>query len=189
MSPVPHTNRGRTTTVSKPSPAADRTACSARALVDAYRALESGRKGAVSSTFTSGSPASSAASVPTWTKRRTAASRQAPRTFSVPITLPRSKSSRFPQTPRCAAAWNASSHPSAPARMVSRSSRSPETAVAPASSTAAAERSERASARTSTPSATSLRISRPPMKPEPPVTNAAPSAMAVERIPPGRILE
>jgi len=27
------------------------------------------------------------------------------------------------------------------------------------------------------------------MKPEPPVTNAAPSAMAVERIPPGRILE
>ena len=38
---------------------------------------ESGRSGAVSSTWTSGSPAISAASVPQWTKRRTPASAQA----------------------------------------------------------------------------------------------------------------
>ena len=33
LSPAPHTNRGRTTTVSKPLPFAARTACSARAFV------------------------------------------------------------------------------------------------------------------------------------------------------------
>jgi hypothetical protein len=49
------------------------TASSARAFVDEYSAGESKRSGARSSTSTSGSPASSAASVPTWTKRRTPA--------------------------------------------------------------------------------------------------------------------
>ena len=43
----------------------------------------------------------------------------------------------------------------------------------PREEAAAAERSERASARTTQPSATSRRTSRPPMNPEPPVTKAA----------------
>src|SRR5215208_6691712 len=56
--------------------------------------------------------------------------------------------------------------------MAAVSSRSPRTASAPACSTAPAELSERASARTVQPSLASLRISAPPTKPEPPVTNA-----------------
>ena len=60
---------------------------------------------------TSGSPASSAASVPTWTKRRTPARRQASSALRVPCTLPRSKSARRPHSPRCAAPWKANSQP------------------------------------------------------------------------------
>ncbi|HTQ67692.1 MAG TPA: hypothetical protein VMI13_03285 [Solirubrobacteraceae bacterium] len=104
VSPLPHTKRGRTTTVSKPSRLAARTACSARALVALYRAGESGRRGAVSSISTRGRPAINAASVPTCTKRRTPASAQARRAFSVPRTLPRSNSSGSPQSPSIAAA-------------------------------------------------------------------------------------
>ena len=172
VSPRPHTKRGRTTTVSKRSPLAATTACSARAFVALYSAGESARSGAVSSTFTSGSPASSTASVLTCTNRRTPASAQARNALRVPSTFPRSNSSGVPQSPTMAAAWNASSQPSAPARIDRASARSPSTGSAPRSRTRSAAEGERASARTSWPSARSRSISRPPMKPEPPVTNA-----------------
>ena len=81
VSPRPHTKRGRTTTVSRPSPFAARTTSSARAFEDGYSDGESGWRGAVSSTFTSGCPAISAASVPTCTSRRTPAFRQASTTL------------------------------------------------------------------------------------------------------------
>ena len=70
-------------------------------------------------------PASSAASVPTCTKRRTPAARAASSALRVPPTLTRSNSARSPHSPRCAAAWKATSAPSAPARIASTSSRSP----------------------------------------------------------------
>src|SRR3954470_18298578 len=49
---------------------------------------------------------------------------------------------------------------------------SPFSGSAPSASTASAERSDRTSARTSQPSLRRRWIRRPPMKPEPPVTNA-----------------
>ena len=54
-----------------------------------YPHFESGRSGARSSTMRRGSPAMSAASVPTWTSRRTPAARQASITLRVPSTLTR----------------------------------------------------------------------------------------------------
>src|SRR3954468_21509538 len=172
VSPRPHTKRGRTTTVSRPLPLASRTACSALAFDQGYGAGESGRSGAVSSTFTSGWPAISAASVPTCTKRGTFASRAASSAFLVPWTVTRWKSAGSPKSSTFAAAWWNTSAPSAPARIAFTSSRSPRTASAPARSTDSTERSERASARTVQPWETSLRMSAPPTKPEPPVTNA-----------------
>src|SRR3954454_19120180 len=60
--------------------------------------------------------------------------------------------------------------------MAAVSSRSPCTAVAPASATVFADLSERASARTVQPSRTSRRMRAPPTKPEPPVTKAVATA-------------
>ena len=131
MSPGPQTRRGRITT----APAA-RATCSARAFVREYGALESGCSGAVSSTLTSGSPCISAASVPTWTKRGTPASRAAWTALAVPVTFTRSKSAALPHSPRCAAAWNATSAPRAPSVIAETSSRSPLTASAPSARTA-----------------------------------------------------
>src|SRR6185503_17424022 len=136
-SPLPHTNRGRMTTVSRPLSLAARTASSALALVAGYSAGESGRRGVSSLTSTSACPAISAASVLTCTTRRAPASRAAASTFSVPWTLMRSNASGSPR-----------------------------------SRTVADAPSDRASARTAQPSERSRSISRPPMKPEPPVTNA-----------------
>src|ERR671922_646584 len=113
-----------------------------------------------------------AASVPTCTSRRTPAARQAAMTRSVPPTFTRSNSAGSPQSPSAAAAWKATSQPSAPARSPSPSSRLPLTGSAPRWRTRCSERSERARARTSQPSARRRSISAPPMNPEPPVTNA-----------------
>src|SRR3954465_7173795 len=112
----------------------------------------------------------SAASVRRWTKRRTPASRQPRRTFSVPVTLPRTNSSRGPHSRTAAAAWKATPQPSAPARIAATSSRSPRTGSAPSSLRRFADPSERASARTRRPSWTRRRTRAPPMNPEPPVT-------------------
>ena len=112
MSPRPHTKRGRTTTVSRPSAFAARTTSSALAFEDGYSDGESGRSGAVSSTFTSGCPAISAASVPTCTSRRTPAARQASTTLRVPCTFTRSKSAGSPKSSTFAAAWKAISQSS-----------------------------------------------------------------------------
>src|SRR3954452_24243726 len=60
--------------------------------------------------------------------------------------------------------------------MAAVSSRSPCTAVAPASTTVFADLSERASARTVQPSRTRRRMRAPPTKPEPPVTKAVGTA-------------
>src|SRR5215207_9535084 len=185
VSPRPQTNRGLTTTVSRPP--ASRTSCSAFAFDEEYMAAESGRSGAASSTFTSGWPAISAASVPTCTRRRTPASRQASITFCVPRTFSRSKSAGSPQSSTFAAAWNATSQPSAPARSESRSSRSPITGSAPSSRTRSPARSERASARTSQPARRSRSMSAPPTKPEPPVTKAAVMSALVARAGPERV--
>ena len=146
------------------------------ALVAAYGAFESNRSGAVSSAFTSGRPASSAASVPTCTSRLTPASAQARSTFRVPPTFTRMNSARGPHDPSAAAAWKASSQPSAPARIAAASSRLPRTGSAPASSTAAAARSLRASARMRRPPEARRRTSAPPMKPDPPVTKTSGTA-------------
>ena len=121
---------------------------------------------------TSGSPAISAASVPQWTKRRTPASRHAASAFSVPSTFPRSKSSRVPQSPRWAARWKAARSPRRRRSSTPGSERSPRTGSAPSAATASADASERASARNRAPRRPGARISRPPMKPEPPVTKA-----------------
>src|SRR3954471_7697838 len=183
VSPGPHTKRGRTTTVSNsPGRLACRTACSARAFVEGYKDGESGRSGRLSSAFTSGCPASSAASVPTCTKRLTPAAAVPASTLWVPATLSRPKSARGPHYPACAAAWNAYSHPCAPSRMASTSEISPLTGSAPRARTVSAERSERASARTLQPSASSLSMRRPPMKPEPPVTKALPATRRTLRL-------
>ena len=91
-------------------------------------------------------------------------------------------SARVPHSPRWAAAWKVSSAPSAPARMLSGSERSPVTGSAPSSLTTVAEPAERASARTVQPSETSRRISRPPMKPDPPVTKAVPLTRVAARV-------
>src|SRR4051794_36977715 len=72
--------------------------------------------------------------------------------------------------------------------MASRSLTSPLTAVAPSDSTAPAEESERASALTVQPSATRRRMSAPPTKPEPPVTNAAGMAAKLARARRGEVL-
>src|SRR4051794_10477517 len=112
----------------------------------------------------------SAASVPMWTKRRTPASRQPRRTFSVPVTFPRTNSSRGPHSRTAAAAWKATPQPSAPARIAATSSRSPRTGSAPSSLRRFADPSERASARTRRPSFRRRCTSAPPMNPEPPVT-------------------
>ena len=61
--------------------------------------------------------------------------------------------------------------PPAPAPIASRSERSPFTGSAPSAPTFCAEASDRASARTCQPSPTRRRIRRPPMNPDPPVTN------------------
>src|SRR3954463_11776078 len=58
---------------------------------------------------------------------------------------------------------------------------SPWTGSAPSARTFSAERSERARARTSQPSLFSRWIRRPPMKPEPPVTNAERAVSAMRR--------
>src|SRR5881409_858157 len=55
-------------------------------------------------------------------------------------------------------------------------------ALARSDRSAATERSERASARTVQPSFTSLRISAPPTKPEPPVTNAVGMSAKLARL-------
>src|SRR4051794_32269600 len=107
-----------------------------------------------------------------WTKRRTPASPQPRSAFSVPLTFPRTNSSRGPHSSTAAAAWKATSQPAAPDSIEATSSRSPLTASAPSSPRRSADRSERASARTRQPSRTSLRTSAPPMNPEPPVTKA-----------------
>ena len=65
---------------------------------------------------------------------------------------PRSNSSGVPQSPSVAAAWKATSHPSAPARIADSSASEPSTGSAPRSRTARAAASERASARTEWPS-------------------------------------
>ena len=86
-------------------PPASRASCSASAFVREYSALEPVRSGADSSTSTSGCPSSSAASVPTWTKRGVPTSFAARTALPVPATLTRSKSSGLPQSPSCAAQW------------------------------------------------------------------------------------
>src|SRR3954452_13206945 len=173
VSPGPQTKRGRITTVSNATVwFACRTVCSAIAFVEGYSDGESGRSGALSSTFTSGSPASSAASVPTCTNLRTPAAALPVSAFWVPVTLPRMKSERGPQSPTCAAAWNVTAQPSAPFRIASALEMSPRTGSAPSPLTVASERSERARARTSQPALLRRWIRRLPMKPEPPVTKA-----------------
>src|SRR2546423_170292 len=172
VSPRPQTKRGRTTTVSKPSSFASRTACSAFAFDHGYGAGESGRSGAVSSTFTSGCPAIRAASVPTCTNRRTPLSREAARASRVPCTVTCSNSSGGPQSPTFAAAWNVTSAPSVPERSAAASDRSPRTGSAPASVTACDAPSDRARARALQPSRARPRRSAPPTHPAPPGTNA-----------------
>src|SRR5205823_948705 len=75
---------------------------------------ESGRRGVVSSTLTSGWPAIRAASVPTCTKRGTPAPRAAASAFLVPCTVTRSKSAGSPKSSTFAAAWWKTSAPWAP---------------------------------------------------------------------------
>src|SRR5215212_6533562 len=179
VSPRPQTKRGRTTTVSRSAP---RTISSAFAFEDEYRTGESGLSGAVSSTFTNGCPPISAASVLTWTSRRTPPALQAATTFRVPCTLTRSKSAGSPKSSTFAAAWKAISQPS-----TWRSSRSPITGSAPSSRARSAARSERASARTSHPSRRRRSISAPPTNPDPPVTNARVTSALVARPGPERV--
>ena len=121
----------------------------------------------------SGSPARSAASVPQWTKRRTPARAHAASAFSVPVTLPRTKSSRVAplaevrgQVVGDIAAGGALGHR---CRVV-------EVAADRLGAELRDSRRRAVGARQGAhggPGATRRRIRTPPMKPEPPVTNAA----------------
>ena len=77
--------------------------------------------------------------------------RRRPARCACPWTLPRSNSVRVPQSPRCAAAWKATSQPRRPRSSRRRRRDRPRTGSAPRSRDVAAERSERASARTPSP--------------------------------------
>ena len=173
MSPAPQTSRGRTTTVSKPSPFALahrllglrlgrrverlRVGPQRRRLVDVHERLagQQRRLGADVDEAPHARPRAQAV-------ERVARARRRCRARTPPAGPTRRGGRR---------AWKATSQPAAPARM--------RRAVAEvAAHRLGAERrrpwppsaSERASARTGQPSATRRSISRPPMKPEPPVT-------------------
>ena len=138
-----------------------------------YSAFESGRSGAVSSTSRSGSPASSAASVPQWTKRATPASRQAASAFSVPVTLPRDE--LLARAPLARGARRGGRRSRSPRRRPRsrprrRGRRGPARRRGPRAAredAGARQRAHPAAARDQ-----SRRPARRPMKPEPPVTNA-----------------
>ena len=106
--------------------------------------------------------------------RLTPAARQPSSTLRVPVTLPSTKSSQGPHClHRRGGVEGRARSRCGPRPAMARSPRSPFTGSAPSARTASAELSERASARTvHARRRTRRRISAPPMKPDPPVTNA-----------------
>ena len=176
MSPAPQTSRGRTTTVSKPSPFASRTACSAIAFVGGVERLRVGpqRRGLVDvHERLAGDQRRLGADVDEAAHAGLAAGRAARSRVPVDVAalelLPRAplaevggERGRRRSQPRGAGAHRGGVVEVAAHRLGAERAR-------PSRPT----RRERASARTRQPSPTSRRISAPPMKPEPPVTKTS----------------
>ena len=172
MSPAPQTKRGRTTTVSKPSPLRRDHGLLGPRLGARVERLRVGaqRRGLVDLDERARRRAATA-SVPTCTKRLTPAAAAASSTFSRPLHVVALELLRGPQSPSVAAAWKATSQPVGAGASAARSPSRRDRLGAERRRPAAGARSARARA-PRVPRLRSRWIRRPPTKPEPPVTSA-----------------